>query len=145
MLRQMKQLGINAKFMGGDGVCTTELPSLAGGALGDGQVVCAVFGGVEGAQKKRYDDFRAAFKKKFGTEVLAYAPNAYDSVRLLAASMAQAGSTDPAKYLSVLARTEGYAGVTGVISFDSKGDLKNGALTLFTFKGGNREALAIMK
>jgi branched-chain amino acid transport system substrate-binding protein len=145
MLRQMKQLGINAKFMGGDGVCTTELPSLAGGAVSDGQVVCAVFGGVEGAQKKRYDDFRAAFKKKFGTEVLAYAPNAYDSVRLLAVSMAQAGSTDPAKYLSVLARTEGYAGVTGLISFDSKGDLKNGALTLFTFRGSNREALAIVK
>ena len=25
MLRQMKQLGINAKFMGGDGICSSEL------------------------------------------------------------------------------------------------------------------------
>ena len=77
--------------------------------------------------------------------MLAYGPNAYDSVKLMAAAMAQAGSADPAKYLSTLARTEGYPGVTGVISFDSKGDLKNGALTLFTFKGGNRAELAIVR
>ena len=57
MLRQMKQLGINAKFMGGDGICTGELPKLAGDAMADGQVVCAEAGGVEGAQKKGMDDF----------------------------------------------------------------------------------------
>jgi branched-chain amino acid transport system substrate-binding protein len=58
--------------------------------------------------------------------------------------MAKAGSSDPAKYLPVLAATNGYAGVSGDISFDSKGDLKNGALTLFAFKAGVREALAIV-
>jgi branched-chain amino acid transport system substrate-binding protein len=41
MLRQMKQLGLNAKFVGGDGICTGELPKLAAGTMGDGQVVCA--------------------------------------------------------------------------------------------------------
>ena len=35
MIRQMKQLGINAKFMGGDGICTGELPKLAAGAMAD--------------------------------------------------------------------------------------------------------------
>ena len=39
MLRQMKQLGISAKFMGGDGICTGELPKLAAGSMGDSQVV----------------------------------------------------------------------------------------------------------
>src|SRR6476469_9982728 len=39
MLRQMKSLGINAKFMGGDGICSTELAKLAGDAMADGQVV----------------------------------------------------------------------------------------------------------
>ena len=48
MLRQMKQLGINAKFVGGDGICTTELPNLAKGGMVDGQVICAEAGGVEG-------------------------------------------------------------------------------------------------
>ena len=44
MIRQMKQLGINSKFMGGDGICSGELPKLAGGAMADGQVVCAEAG-----------------------------------------------------------------------------------------------------
>ena len=54
MIRQMKQLGINAKFMGGDGICTGELPKLAGGAMADSQVVCAEAGGVEGAAEGRH-------------------------------------------------------------------------------------------
>lgn len=145
MLRQMQQLGIKAKFMGGDGLCTNDLPGLSGGAVAQIQVFCTLGGGVEGAPKKRNDDFRAAYKKKFGTDVVAYAPNTYDAVKLMAAAMAKAGSADPAKYLPVLAATDGYAGASGDISFDSKGDLKNGALTLFVFKGGVREALAIVR
>ena len=49
MLKQMKALGIQAKFMGGDGICTAELAKLAGDAMADGQVVCAEAGGVDGA------------------------------------------------------------------------------------------------
>jgi len=145
MIRQMKQLGIDAKFMGGDGLCTAELPKLSAGAMGDGQVVCAEAGGVEGEQKKGMDDFRVAFKKKFGVDVQLYAPYVYDSVNLMAAAMVKAGSADPAKYLPVLAKTEGYKGVTGTISFDAKGDIKNGALTLYTYKAGAREQIAVVR
>ncbi len=145
MIRQMRQLGITARFMGGDGVCSTELPRLAAGALGDDQVVCAEAGGVEGEQKKNMGDFRATFKKKFGVEVQLYSPYVYDSVQLLAAAMVKAASSDPAKYLPVLAATEGYNGVTGTISFDSKGDVKNGALTLYTYRAGVREQIAVVR
>ena len=145
MIRQMKQLGLAVRFMGGDGVCSTELPKLAAGAVGDGQVICAEAGGVEGEQKKGMDDFRAAFKKKFGVEVQLYAPYVYDSVQLLAAAMVKAQSSDPAKYLPALAATEGYKGVTGTISFDSKGDIKNGALTLYTYRAGVHEPIAVVR
>lgn len=145
MLRQMKSLGITAKFMGGDGICTGELPKLAAGTISDSQVICAEAGGVEGEQKKGMDDFRAAFKKKFNADVQIYAPYVYDSVNVMVAAMVKAGSSDPAKYLPVLAKTEGYKGVTGTISFDNKGDIKNGALTLYTYKGGQREQLAVVR
>ena len=145
MLRQMKQLGLEAKFMGGDGICSGELPKLAAGGIGDGQVVCAEAGGVEGEQKKAMDDFRAAYKKKFNADVQIYAPYVYDAVNVMAAAMVKAGSPDPAKYLPVLAATSGYKGVTGTISFDNKGDIKNGALTLYTYKGGNREQIAVVR
>jgi branched-chain amino acid transport system substrate-binding protein len=35
--------------------------------------------------------------------------------------------------------------VTGTISFDEKGDVKNGALTLKTIKGGKLEELAVIR
>lgn len=145
MLRQMKQLGINAKFMGGDGICSGELPKLAAGTMGDGQVVCAEAGGVEGAQKASMDKFRADFKAKFNADVQIYAPYVYDAVNVMVAAMVKAGSAEPAKYLPELAKTSGYKGVTGDIAFDEKGDIKNGALTLFTYKGEKREQIAVVR
>ena len=145
MMRQMKQLGINAKFMGGDGICSGELPKLAAGAMGDGQVVCAEAGGVEGESKASMDKFKADFKAKFGADVQIYAPYVYDAVMVMVDAMVRAGSADPAKYLPELAKTADYKGVTGTISFDEKGDIKNGALTLFTYKGGQREQIAVVR
>lgn len=144
MLRQMKQLGINAKFMGGDGICSGELPKLAAGTMGDGQVVCAEAGGVEGEAKKSMDDFKVKFKQKFNADVQIYAPYVYDAVNTMVAAMVKAGSADPAKYLPELQKIT-HKGVTGTIAFDNKGDIKNGALTLFTYKGGKREQLAVVR
>ncbi|MBX3619185.1 MAG: branched-chain amino acid ABC transporter substrate-binding protein [Rhizobacter sp.] len=145
MIRQAKQLGIKSKFMGGDGICTGELPKLAGGAMADDQVVCAEAGGVEGEQKAGLDEFKAKFKAKFGADVQIYAPYVYDAVNVMVAAMVKADSADPAKYLPELAKTEGYKGVTGTISFDEKGDVKNGALTLYTYKGDKREQIAVVR
>ncbi len=148
MLRQMKQLGINAKFMGGDGICSGELPKLAAGTMGDGQVICAEAGGVDAkdaAAVKAMTDFRTKFKAKFNADVQIYAPYVYDATMVMVDAMVKAGSAEPAKYLPVLAKTSGYKGVTGVIGFDEKGDIKNGALTLYTYKGGNKESLGVVR
>jgi branched-chain amino acid transport system substrate-binding protein len=144
MIRQMKQLGINAKFLGGDGICSGELPKLAAGSMADSQVVCAEAGGVEGEQKAGMEKFKADFKKKFNADVQIYAPYVYDATMVMVDSMVKAGSADPAKYLPVLAKTS-YKGVTGTIAFDDKGDIKNGALTLFTYKAGKREQIAVVR
>lgn len=145
MLRQMKALGINAKFMGGDGICTADLAKLAGDAMADNQVYCAEAGGVEGTQKKGMDDFKARFKKRFGYEVQIYAPYVYDAVNVMVDAMVRAGSSNPSKYLAELAKTSSYKGVTGTIAFDEKGDIKNGALTMYTYKGGKRSEIAVVR
>ncbi len=144
MLRQMKSLGINAKFMGGDGICTTELVKLAGDAMADGQVVCAEAGGVDGNLKKGMDDFGVRYKKRFNDDVKLYAPYVYDAVNTMVDAMVRAGSADPAKYLPALAQAN-YKGITGTIAFDQKGDIKNGALTLYTYKGGKRDQIAVVR
>ena len=144
MIRQMKQLGINAKFMGGDGICSGALPKLAAGAMADGQVICAEAGGVEGEQKAGMAKFKDDYKKKFGIDVQIYAPYVYDAVNVMVAAMVKTGSADPAKYLPALAATD-YKGVTGPIAFDSKGDIKNGALTIHTYKGDKMTDIAVIR
>ena len=144
MLRQMKQLGIQARFMGGDGICTGELAKLAAGAMADGQVVCAEAGGVEGAQRTGMEKFHADFKKKFNTDVQVYAPYAYDATMMMVGAMVQAGSAEPAKYLPVLAKAQ-HQGVTGTIAFDDKGDIKNGALTIHSYKGDKQTNIGVVR
>ncbi len=144
MMRQMKQLGMNAKFLGGDGICTSELPKLAAGAMADGQVVCAEAGGTEGEGKKAMEEFGKRFKAKYNADVQVYAPYVYDAVNVMVAAMVKAGSADPAKYLPELAKIT-HQGVTGTIAFDNKGDIKNGALTLYTYKGGKRDQIAVVR
>jgi branched-chain amino acid transport system substrate-binding protein len=145
MMKQMKSLGIKAKFMGGDGICTNEMIKLAGDAMADGQVVCAEAGGVDGALKKGMDDFGAKFKKRFNDDVKLYSPYVYDAVFVMVDAMQRAKSSEPAKYLPELAKTTGFKGVTGTISFDAKGDIKNGALTLYTFKAGKRDQIVVVR
>jgi branched-chain amino acid transport system substrate-binding protein len=144
MLRQMKQLGIDAKFMGGDGICSSELIKLAGDGMGDGQVICAEAGGVSPDKAAALDAWKASFKKRTGSDVQIYAPYVYDATMAMATAMQNANSTDPKKYLPALAKVS-YDGVTGKIAFDSKGDILNGALTFYTYKGGKREMMMVVR
>ena len=144
MLKQMKALGITAKFMGGDGLCTEALGKLAGDGIADGMVTCAEAGGVKGDQEKVMADFVARYKKKYNADVQIYAPYVYDAVMTMATAMQNAKSADPAKYLPELKKIK-YQGVTGLIQFDTKGDIKDGALTLFTYKGGKKTKVEVIQ
>ncbi len=144
MLRQMKQLGMNVRMMGGDGICSDEIHKLSGGTMVDDQVVCAEAGGVQGEAKAGMDKFRAEYKKRFGIDVQINAPYAYDAVMTMADAMVKAGSSQPATYLPVLAKIQ-YKGVTGPIAFDARGDIRDGTITLYSFKGGKRSVLSVTK
>ncbi|CUI03259.1 Leucine-, isoleucine-, valine-, threonine-, and alanine-binding protein [Janthinobacterium sp. CG23_2] len=144
MLRQMKQLGLPVRFMGGDGMCSDSLARLAGEGMADGQVICAEAGGVDAQQQKGMDDFRAAYRRRYGIDVMTYAPYAYDAMHAMVAAMQRAGSPDPAVYLPALAKVR-HKGVTGVLAFDARGDVKDGRLTLFTFKSGKRQRLQVIQ
>lgn len=144
MLRQMKALGIGAKFVSGDGICSEKLPQMAGDALGDDKVICVVAGGIGAEQEPAHAAFSARYRQRYKLDVQTYAPYAYDAVMVLAAAMQQAKSSDPVRYLPVLAKIK-YQGVTGSIAFDAKGDLRDAALTLFTYRGGKKTKLEVVR
>ena len=79
------------------------------------------------------------FTKKYG-QIQIYSPYSYDAVMVLVDSMKRANSTDPVKYLPEVGKTS-YNGVTGKIEFDEKGDIKNGAITVFEIKDGKLATL----
>jgi branched-chain amino acid transport system substrate-binding protein len=144
MLKQLKALGIDVKFIGGDGVCSEKLPSLATDGLGENKVYCAVAGGVTGAQEKTYADFVERYRKKFNLELQTYAPYAYDAMMVLATAMQNARSADPAKFIPEIAKIK-YQGVTGNIAFDANGDLLDAAMTLYTYRGGKKTKLDVVR
>ena len=144
MLRQIKQLGLNVKYMGGDGICSPKLAELAGGSMADNQVVCAEAGGTTAKYEPGMKAWREKFQKKFNAEVQIYAPYVYDATMTMVAAMQKANSADPKKYLPELAKIQ-HEGVTGKISFDNKGDINGGNLTIYTYKGGKRSQVAVVQ
>jgi branched-chain amino acid transport system substrate-binding protein len=138
MVKQMKELGIKAKYIAGDGVCSAEWPKLAGGAA-EGQYCTQA--GVPPEKMANAKDFVTRFTAKYGP-IQVYAPYSYDATMTLIAAMQKANSTDPAKYLPELAKIS-YDGVTAKIEFDEHGDTKNGAITLYQVKDGKLMPMAM--
>ncbi|MCG2576104.1 branched-chain amino acid ABC transporter substrate-binding protein [Dechloromonas sp. XY25] len=132
MVKQMKELGIKAKFLGGDGVCTPEFMKL-GGEASEGQF-CSL-PGMPLEKLAKGPEFKDKFTKKFNAEIQLYAPYVYDAVMVMADSMKRADSVDPAKFLPSVGQTK-YDGVTALIEFDAQGDLKGGAISIYQYKGG---------
>lgn len=140
MARQLKTLGISAPMLFGDGACTVEFHKLAGeGAEGH---YCSL-PGVPLDQMAGGTAFRDRYKAKYNTDIQLYAPYAYDAVRVVAEAMKQVGSTETAKFLPALAALN-YPGLSAQIQFDEKGDIKDGAVTLYQAKAGAWSALETM-
>jgi len=131
MLKQMKELGIKAQFTTGDGGCSPELIKLAGEAS-EG-VICTQ-AGLPADKLPNGQKFLADFTSKYG-QIQIYSPYSYDAVMVLVDAMKRANSVDPVKYLPEVGKTS-YDGVTGKVEFDEKGDIKNGAITVFEIKDG---------
>ena len=133
MLRQLKQLGVNAKFLTGDGGCSPEMIKLAGDAM-TATTYCSM-AGLPLDKMPGGAAFRDLYKKRFNGEVQLYAPYAYDAAMAIVKAMEKAGSPEPSKYLPELKKIS-FSGVTGNVAFDDKGDIKEGAVTIYSFKDG---------
>ncbi|BCF97555.1 branched chain amino acid ABC transporter substrate-binding protein [Paraburkholderia sp. PGU19] len=130
--KKMKQLGMTAQLLGGGGVEDPEFIKLAGDAA-EGAMAWEY--GRPLAQLPGGKDFSAKFKKRFGDDILSYAPFGYDAAWAVIKAMETAKSTDPKVYRSAL-KSISFEGVTGTISFDATGALKSAASTLYQVKNG---------
>jgi branched-chain amino acid transport system substrate-binding protein len=140
MLRQMEQLGLgSAKFFGGDGICTAKLAELSGGAKTLENVVCAE-GGASLEKMPGGKAWKARYDAKYPGQFQVYSPYTYDAVHVLVQAMQDCKSADPKVYLPCLAKVD-YQGVTAKVAFEPNGELKNPAMTLYTYKDGKKVPL----
>jgi len=138
MAKQIHQLGIKAPLLSGDGTCSPEFIKLAG----DGADILTCSRAGEAVEKlPKGAQFMAKYKAKFGSEVQIYAPYSYDAVYVVVDAIRRAGSLDRAAVTAAVASTD-YDGLTGHIAFDAKGDIKNGAISMFRVQGGQLNYLS---
>lgn len=139
MARQMQQLAIKAKMLGGDTLCSPEMGKLGGEAVND-----VVFCAQGGSMLDKTNDgpaFKAKFKKRFSLDADAYAASFYDQMMLVGASMQKAQSIDPNKVGAEMQKGS-YKGVAGTYAYDDKGNMKQAPITVYTFKNASPTPLA---
>ena len=139
MARQMQSLGLNAKLLGGDTLCSPEMAKLGGDAVGE-NVLCAQAGAVLEKQKAG-PAFQASYQARFKHNPDVYAAAFYDQTMFIAAAMAATNSVDPS-VLGAALRNMQHAGVVGRYSYDANGNLKASTVTMYTFKKGALVALS---
>ena len=120
ILRQARELGISAVFVGGDGSYSPELISIAGDAAEGSYYTLMGVGGTEFASAIR--SFESAYNSKYGEDPGVYSAYAYDALYCIADAIERGGySADEIK--QALYSTQNLRGVTGYTNFDSFGEV----------------------
>ena len=117
ILREARQLGVKAPFVGGEGWDSPSLLSVAGKSA-DGSFYTNHFSPDD--PEPLVQAFVRTYKAKYGTAPDALAALWYDGAGLLADAIRRAGSAEPAKIRDALATTKAFPGVTGNISLDEQ-------------------------
>lgn len=143
LLRQMRRLGIEARYIGGNGSCLPAMAQAAGEAVNG--ALCAE-SGLPLQSMPEGEAWLKRYRARFGAAtVQTFSPYAYDATMVLAAAMAKAGSTEPRKYLPYL-RDIGYDGVTKRgIRFTPQGNLIAPAVTIEEFRDGRQTVLGVQQ
>jgi branched-chain amino acid transport system substrate-binding protein len=125
LLKQMREKGMNAAFMGPDGLDSSEMVKIAGS-----QVVGSYYTTVAGPPDAYPESaaFAKKFKQRFGKEVESFAMYGYDAalvgIKAIEQSLQANGGKKPsrAEVSAAVRKLKDFRGVTGSIAFDNKGD-----------------------
>ncbi|QJD58861.1 branched-chain amino acid ABC transporter substrate-binding protein [Pseudomonas sp. gcc21] len=120
ILRQAREQGLKATFMGPEGVGNTDITAIAGEAA-EGMLVTLPKAFDEDPKNA---DLVKAFKDKNEDPSGAFVFPAYAAVQVIADGIKLADSTDPFDVAEAL-RSNSFETPTGTLSFDEKGDLKD--------------------
>ncbi len=144
LVRQLREAGVKADFMGADGIDADEFVQNAGPAaegvyISNGQA-------LQGAE---YQEFARKYRDKYGKEPGVFTAQAYDAVNVLLAAAEKVAQKEPDGSLRIgrkalrdaVSATSG-EGATGPLEFKENGDRKQAGETVIKqVKGGKRDNL----
>ena len=128
IVKQARELGINAKLLGADGWDDSKLVDIAGAQPLNGTYFCSHYS--EQDNDANVKDFIAAYKAEYGEEPNVFAALGYDAGKMLVDAIKRAGSDDPEKIRQALAETKDLQVGTGIITMDANHDPIKSAVVL---------------
>jgi len=127
--RQMKDQGLDAVLMSGDGIATDEFASIAGPAA-EGTLM--TFAPDPQKRPEAQDVLKKFQEKNVSTE--AYTLYSYATAQIIAQAAAEAKSVDPKTVAEQMRSGQTFKTVIGDISFDAKGDVNRLDYTMYTWQ-----------
>ncbi len=121
--KQAREKGVKARFMGPDGMDSSDLTKIAGKAV-VGMYYTSVAGPVTVYPQAK--QFAEEYKKKFGKNPEPFSAQAYDATAIALKALeavAKAGKVTR-EDVATAVRTVKHTGITGTVDFDDKGDPK---------------------
>lgn len=126
LLKQARLASVNAKFLGGEAVFDQEFIDIAGSAS-NGAVVISL-------PQVNDKNFIESYKKSFEKELGAYSANSFDAANILISAIEKVRAKNPDKIAKAVRETKDFNGLTGKITFDSKGDLLDPRFSVYEVK-----------
>ncbi|HEX5059355.1 MAG TPA: ABC transporter substrate-binding protein [Kofleriaceae bacterium] len=134
IIRKAKEAGITAKFLGGDGWDSEELPKIAGDAI-NGNFFSNHYAPQE--DRPEVKNFVENYKKEYGKTPDGLAALGYDAALVLFDAMERAPSLDGPALRDAIAATKNFTGVTGTFSIDENRNAMKSAV-IVEYKDGKQ-------
>lgn len=139
LVKQARELGLNAPFMSADGAFSTKLIQLAGPAA-EGMVVSFIAPDEKSSGAVR--SFADKFRQTYGAPQ-AFAPLGYDAANVMLSALERAGKPERQAIIAALHAADfRHDGVTGGSSFDAQGNNSRRSVFFFQVKNGKFEPAA---
>jgi branched-chain amino acid transport system substrate-binding protein len=139
MAKQLPDVGLDVRMIGGDGIFEVKDYIEASGGAAEGNYV--TFLAPDMRTLPAGASFVKAFEAKYGP-LSSYGPLAYEAANIILEAVKKVGKADRAAVRDAVRATKNYRGVLGVpLTFDDKGDVTGGLIFVYRVKGPGFEQI----
>ena len=118
IVKQAREMGLNVPMAGGDGWDSAKLPEIAGKAALNNTYFSSLYSPDDDSKLNK--DFVAAYQKAYNEKPDVFAALAYDSALLVINAIKTANAVDTVKIKDAMAKTSGFNGVSGNVTFNAQ-------------------------